>query len=189
MILGSLTDVQMGYPFRARFEHDPIGDVTVIQMKDIDDTNLLHPETANKVCLPKGKAHHMLKPGDLVFRSRGRSNGTALVGDGIGAAVLAAPMLLIRPTAVLPAYLCWFLNAPATQAQLASLAAGTSVQMISAEALKSLDVPVPSPERQRQIVTLATLAEREQALLQEISQARHRLVTHILTQYAREPAP
>jgi restriction endonuclease S subunit len=61
--------------------------------------------------------------------------------------------------------------------------------MISAEALKSLDVPVPSLERQRQIVTLATLAEREQALLQEISQARHRLVTQILTQYAREPAP
>ncbi len=189
MNLGRLTEVQTGYPFRARFEHDPNGDVTVIQMKDIDDSNLLHPEVTNKVTLPKGKDHHMLRPGDLVFRSRGRSNGAALVGDGIGAAVLAAPMLLIRPIAVLPAYLCWFINAPSTQAQLASMSAGTSVQMISAEALKSLDVPVPSLEHQHQIVTLAALAEREQTLLSKISQARHQLVTHILTQYARESAP
>jgi hypothetical protein len=122
MNLGSLTDVQMGYPFRGpRFEHDPIGGVTVIQMKDIDDTNLLHPETANKVCYPTAKPTTCL---DRATSSSGRGGGATAppwCGDGIGAAVLAAPMLLIRPTAVLPAYLCWFLNAPATQAQLASL--------------------------------------------------------------------
>jgi len=36
MDFGDLAEVQMGYPFRSRLEHDPQGDIAVIQMKDID---------------------------------------------------------------------------------------------------------------------------------------------------------
>lgn len=186
MNLGELAEVQMGYPFRSRLEHDPQGDVAVIQMKDIDDANLLHAEEAIRVALPKGKTHHLLRAGDLLFRSRGRSNGAALVAEGIGPAVLAAPMLLIRPHNVLPAYLCWYINAPATQAQLAALAEGTSVRMISAEALKSLSIPVPPLDAQRRIAEAATLAEQEQTLLARIATLRQRLTVHLLMKFAHE---
>ena len=189
MILRALADVQMGYPFRSRVEHDPQGDVAVIQMKDIDDANRLHADEAIRVALPKGKARHLLRTGDLVFRSRGRSNGAAQVLDGIGSAVLAAPMLLIRPHRVLPEYLCWYINAPATQAQLAALAEGTSVRMISAEVLKTLDIPLPSLAAQQRIVQAAALAEQEQTLLAQIATLRQRLTTHILMRFAREATP
>ena len=184
MRLDDLADVQMGYAFRSRLEHDSHGDVTVIQMKDIDDSNLLRAEEAVKVALPGGKTHHLLRPGDLLFRSRGRSNGAALVREGISAAVLAAPMLLIRPRDVIPEYLCWFINAPSTQAQLAALAEGTSVRMISAEALKTLEVPFPPQAAQQRIVQAAALAEREQSLLAQIAAHRRRLSAHILMHYA-----
>jgi hypothetical protein len=187
MNLGELTDVQMGYPFRSRLEHDPRGDIAVIQMKDIDDAHLLHADEAIKVTLPKGKTHHLLRPGDLVFRSRGRNTGAAVVPSGIGAAVLAAPMLLIRRTyGVLPEYLCWFINAPPTQAHFTAFTQGTSVQMIGAEALKALDVLLPSETAQRRIVRAAALATREQTLMAEIVAQRQRLTNHVLMQYARQ---
>lgn len=189
MRLGELAEVQMGYPFRSRLEHDPQGDVAVIQMKDIDDANLLRAEGAIRVALPKGKTHHLLRAGDLLFRSRGRSNGAAQVLEGIGPAVLAAPMLLIRPHRVLPAYLCWYINAPATQAQLAALAEGTSVRMISAEALKALEVPLPAPDTQRRIAQAAALADQEQALLARIATLRQRITQHLLMQSAHEATP
>jgi len=189
MNLGELAEVRMGYPFRSRLEHDPQGNVAVIQMKDIDDANLLHAEEAIRVALPKGKTHHLLRAGDLLFRSRGRSNGAAQVLDGIGPAVLSAPMLLIRPHGVLPAYLCWYINAPATQAQLAALAEGTSVRMISAEALKALDVPLPSLSAQQRIVRAAALAEQEQTLLARIATLRRRLTNHILMNEAIKATP
>lgn len=188
MNLGDLAEVRMGYPFRSRLEHDPQGDVAVIQMKDIDDANLLHTKDAIRVALPKDKTHHLLRAGDLLFRSRGRSNGAAQVLEGIGPAVLSAPMLLIRPHGVLPAYLCWYINAPATQAQLAALAEGTSVRMISAEALKALDVPLPSLATQQRIVQVAALAEQEQRLLARIATLRQRLLTHILMKFTH-PTP
>jgi len=186
MELGKLADVQMGYPFRSRIEHDPQGDVAVIQMKDIDEANLLHAHDVVRVALPKGKSHHLLRAGDLLFRSRGRSNGAAQVQDGIGAAVLSAPMLLIRPHGVLPEYLCWFINTPATQAQLAALSEGTSVRMISAEALKALDVPLPPLAAQQRIVQAAALAEQEQSLLARIATLRQRVTTRILMKFAHE---
>jgi hypothetical protein len=185
MNLGELAEVQMGYPFRSRLEHDPEGDVTVIQMKDIDDAHLLHAEEAVRVALPKGKTHHLLRAGDLLFRSRGRSNGAAQVLEGIGSAVLAAPMLLIRPHKVQPAYLCWYINTPTTQALLAALAEGTSVRMISAEALKALEVPLPSQATQQRIVQAAALAEQEQTLLARIATLRQRLTTHRLMKLAQ----
>lgn len=189
MNLGELAEVQMGYPFRSRLEHDPRGDVAVIQMKDIDDTNLLHTEEVIRVTLPRGKSRHLLRAGDLLFRSRGRSNGAAQVLEGIGPAVLAAPMLLIRPHDVLPAYLCWYINAPATQTHLAALAEGTSVRMISAEALKALDVPLPSQAAQQRIAQAAALAEQEQTLLARIATLRQRQTTHQLMNAAQEIAP
>lgn len=189
MNLGKLADIQMGYPFRSRLEHDPQGDVAVIQMKDIDDANLLHAAEAIRVTLPKGKTRHLLRAGDVLFRSRGRSNGAAQVLEGIGPAVLSAPMLLIRPHGVLSAYLCWYINAPGTQAQLAALAEGTSVRMISAEALKTLDLPLPPPAAQQRIVQTAALAEQEQTLHARIATLRQRLTTRTLMKFAREAAP
>ena len=105
------------------------------------------------------------------------------------AEVLAAPMLLIRPHGVLPEYLSWYLNAPATQAQLAAMAEGTSVRMISAEALKALDVPLPPLAIQRRIAQVAALAEQEQTLLERITTLRQRLTTHFLIKFAREATP
>lgn len=188
MKLGDLAEVQMGYPFRSRLEPDPEGDVAVIQMKDIDDANLLHTAQALRVALPTIKTHHLLRAGDVLFRSRGRSNGVAEVMEGICPAVLAAPMLLIRPYNVLPAYLCWYINTPATQAQLAAMAEGTSVQMISTEALRALEVPLPSLDKQQNIARAAALAEQEHSLRMRIATLRQSLSTHILMKLAH-PSP
>ena len=79
-----------------------------------------------------------------------------------------------------------FINAPATQVQLAAHAEGTSVRMISAEALKALEVPVPARATQQGIVEAAALAEEEQALLARIATLRQRQTTHILMQHARQ---
>ena len=175
----------MGYPFRSRLEHDATGAIAVVQMKDIDDASLLHVEDAVRVDLADVKEHHLIRPGDLVFRSRGRTNTVALVSADIGPAVLAAPMLLIRPIAVLPAYLRWYINLPATQAVLADQAEGTSVRMISKAALEALEVPVPSRRKQQLIVEVSEFAAAEQGLLEQIARERKRLADGVLMRYAR----
>ncbi|AAU91847.1 conserved hypothetical protein [Methylococcus capsulatus str. Bath] len=188
MTLATIAEVRMGYSFRSRLEADAQGDVAVIQMKDIDDANLLHPEGLVRVQMPDLKDRHLVQAGDLLFRSRGATNSAALVGDGLGRAVLAAPMLLIRPQTevVEPAYLQWFINHPSTQATLAGQAAGTAVKMIGKGVLHHLKVVLPPLEKQRRIVEVAQLALREAALLEELRGRRKALLEGILLRSAEE---
>ena len=183
--LGQVASIRMGYPFRSRLEHDAMGAIAVVQMKDIDDASALHVEDAVRVELEDFKEHHLIRPGDLVFRSRGRTNSVALVSADIGPAVLAAPMLLIRPVEVSPAYLLWYINLPATQATLAAQAEGTAVRMISKAALEALEMPLPSRRKQQLIVEVSALAMAEQGLLNQIAQERRRLADGVLLRYAR----
>ncbi len=154
-------------------------------MKDIDESNLLHIDGAVRVDLADIKDHHLIRKGDLAFRSRGRANSVALVSTDVGRAVLAAPMLLIRPFDVLPAYLLWYINLPLTQASLGAQAEGTSVHMISKAALEALEVPLPSLRKQQLIIEAADLGSAEQRLLDRIAQKRRRLADGVLLRYAR----
>lgn len=187
--LGQVASIRMGYPFRSRLEHDATGAIAVVQMKDIDDASLLHVEDAVRVDLPDFNEHHLIRRGDLVFRSRGRTNSVALVSADVGPAVLAAPMLLIRPIEVLPAYLLWYINLPAVQATLAAQAEGTSVRMISKAALEALEIPVPSAVEQKLVVAVSELALVEQGLLEQIAKERKRLADGVLMRYAMNTRP
>lgn len=184
--LKSIANVQMGYSFRSRLEHDPDGDVAVIQMKDLDDANAVRVAGALRLVDPGLPRSHFLEPGDILFRSRGRNNHAALVPDGLGTAILAAPLLRVRSTRALPEYLCWFLNAPSTQGALASRAAGTSVPMVSLQTLAELDVPLPSLDTQRAIARAGALAHREERLAAQVARLRWRHTEQLLMAFAYE---
>lgn len=189
-VLAAIAEVRTGYSFRSRLETDAEGDVAVIQMKDVDDANLLHHEDLARIRMPDLKDRHLVQEGDLLFRSRGVTNSAALVGEGLGRAVLAAPMLLIRPKSeiVEPAYLQWFINHPATQAALAAQAAGTAVKMLGKGVLDGLEVVLPPLERQHLIVEVAQLASREADILERQRLLRLRVHHDLLLGAARAVA-
>lgn len=187
-LLLDIAEVRMGYSFRSRLEVDTEGDVAVIQMKDIDDTNLLHPEGLARIQMPDLKDRHIVQEGDLLFRSRGESNSVSLVAGSLGRTVLAAPMMLIRlkVDVIEPAYLQWFINQPGTQSTLASQAAGTAVKMIGKAALEQLEVAVPPLDDQRRIVEIGQLAAREAQLMRELMGRRKALIEGILMRKAQD---
>ena len=184
--LGQVASIRMGYPFRSRLEHDAAGAIAVVQMKDIDDASLLHLADAARVHMPNFNEQHLIRRGDLVFRSRGRTNSVALISQDVGPAVLAAPMLLIRPVDVLPAYLLWYINLPCIQAALAAKAEGTAVRMISKAALEQLEIAIPNLATQRRIVEIGQLACLEARIASELIDRRKALVDGILMRKAQD---
>lgn len=184
--LAQLAKIRTGYSFRSRVENDPNGEIRILQMKDLDDVERGCTNGLTRMSAPDAKAHHMVQVGDLVFRSRGVSYGTALIRELPDPAVLAAPLLLVRAVHVLPRYLHWYLNLASTQSAIEAEAKGTSTRMVSKSTLEKLPIPVPSLERQQHIAAVAQLAEEEQALLGEIATQRRKLLERILTQAAQD---
>jgi len=186
--LTEVAEIRMGYTFRSRLEPEMGGDVAVIQMKDIDDSNLLHPENLIRIQMPELKDKHLVQEGDLMFKSRGVSNAASLVAGNLGRTVLAAPMMLIRPDAdkVDAAYLQWFINQPSTQKILSAQAAGTAVKMISKAALEQLVIAVPPLESQRRIVEIGRFASLEARITTELMDRRKVLIERILMREAQD---
>lgn len=188
--LMEIAEVRMGYTFRSRLEPEMDGDVAVIQMKDIDDSNLLHPEGLVRIQMPELKDRHLVQEGDLMFRSRGMWNTAALVAGNLGRSVLAAPMMLIRPDTerVQSAYLLWFINQPSIQKVLSVQSAGTAVKMISKAALEQLEVSVPPLKTQQSIVEIGRLATLEAQLATKLMARRKVLIDGALMKRAKETA-
>jgi hypothetical protein len=173
----------MGYSFRARLESMDSGSVAVIQMKDLTDQNRVNCSALVRVDIEKPKGHHLARLGDLIFRSRGLTSTSAILPDDPGTAVVAAPLLRIRVIdyGVLPEYLNWFVSQAPAQAFLTSHAKGTAQKMISKETLEGLEVFVPPLERQRAIVEIIALAEKERHILEKLAERRHQLIsTHLI---------
>jgi restriction endonuclease S subunit len=163
------------------------GTVVVIQMKDLTDRNRVDSRALALVDMEKPKEHHLVKPGDLIFRSRGLTSTSAILEEDPGVAVVAAPLLRIRVTDhdIMPEYLNWFISQTPAQTFFASQAKGTTQRMISKETMEALEVFIPPLNRQRAIVTMASLAEEEQHIMKKLAEKRRQCVSTTLIRLAR----
>ncbi len=185
--LEKIATVQTGYSFRSRLESLESGAVAVIQMKDLTSANHVSCDELVRVDMEIPKEHHLVRPGDLVFRSRGLTSNSALLIDEPGAAVLAAPLLRIRVTsaALLPEYLNWTISQLPAQSYLASCAEGTALKMISKQSLENLEIFIPSLARQRFVVEMAALAAKEERILKALTEKRQQYISATLVQLAQ----
>lgn len=183
-----IATVQMGYSFRSRLEASADGKVSVIQMKDLQDDNVVSCHELVKIDLDDVKEHHIARKNDLVFRSRGLVTTSAMLHEDPGKAVIAAPLLRIRitmPDKVLPEYLNWYISQREAQIYLTSRAKGTVQKMISKQAIEEMEVTLPTLEKQKSIAALAKLSAREQTLLKLLADKREQYVSAILMQMAK----
>lgn len=178
----------MGYSFRQRLETSQNGEIAVIQMKDLGDNNTVACNDLVRINMKNMKQRHFVIKDDLIFRSRGQLNTTAILLKNPGMAVVAAPLLRIRvlePNEVLPKYLNWYISQRDAQVFLTSRAKGTTQSMISKQTIEDLDLVLPSLDKQRLIVELATLSAQEQTLTHTLDNKRQQYISTVLMQFAK----
>ena len=185
-LLHEIAEVRMGYSFRSGVDPDPSGPVAVIQMKDLREDQTVALDLLAHVSMGVSLEQEV-RADDIIIRSRGERATSAIVTENPGCAIVAAPLLRIRVTdeRVLPAYLNWFINQPPAQAHLVRHAEGSRVKMFSKHAVDDLEVEVPPRDRQDDIVELAGLVARVQALETDLDSLRTKLVSEVMLGYAR----
>ena len=186
IFLKEIAHLSMGTNFRPHHETSGSDGLFLVQMKDLDNTSV-KIETLEKFGLKPPRNVTFLKPGDIIFRSRGRTTTAVIVPRNIGKAVLSAPLFLIRvkdTSRVLPGYLCWYINQTPAQRFLYQRTEGSALKMITLKHLGDLEIPVPSLEVQGKIEKIAGMLRKETLLFEEIKQKRARYVEKILMRAA-----
>lgn len=176
--LSEIASIQMGHTFRSSLATWPSGNVPVIQMKDITDYGTVSLDLLNRVQVDDTNENHLVRSGDLVFRSRGSKTTSALVPAFSETLVLSAPLFRLRLNRpdVLPAYLNWYINQPKAQAYLEMISEGSAQKMISKENLSELVIEVPALEIQKRILDIAGLLDRERSLRETIAEKREQVI-------------
>jgi hypothetical protein len=196
--LAEVADVQLGYQHREKVSHAEHGSHRLIQGKDVVPAEALSSgidrpagwrvatDNLDRVT-PKGDAaRYSLRPGDVLFVSRGTINIAVPLNELTvqpfpkrwDDLIPAYTFYILRPdlNRVLPEFLAWFINQPPAQAYLTQQSRGTLVKLMPKSLFEELEVPVPPLAVQRQVMEIEDLRAREEGLLKRLIAARQRLV-------------
>lgn len=159
------------------------GDIAYLQSKDFDDNDLLKVTLEPVLKADKITEKHLLKPGDVLFASKGTKNFAAVYEKKNIPAVASTSFFVIRikdefRNKVLPEYLRWFMNQPISQRFLQGNAIGTAMPSISKSVLSELEISIPTIERQKAILKIRELFKKENEIKQEITSLRELQIQH-----------
>lgn len=148
MKLSELVEVKSGYSFRGAIVDSGSG-LRVLQAKNVSSGSIDYiglPRINDQV--PSDK---LLQPGDILLTSRGSFRAAAYQGDGNS--VASSSLFVLRPNtdSINPEFIAVYLNSSRAQAYLNQSAKGATIKSVRIDDLSTLEVPVPSLERQKQI--------------------------------------
>ena len=172
--LEMIAEIRQGVAFRSKVEHDPKGEIIVVQAKDLGGNGKVRLDNAVRVSEVKFRPEHRLRGGDVLLQARGVNYPAALVAADLGEAIAAAPLYVIRPKAARldPEYLVLFLSNPVIQSRLRSRAAGTYVPQLPRAEIDRTRIHLPPLDDQRRLVELGRLASRERQLTDVLIERR-----------------
>ena len=150
-----------------------------LQQSDFDGNGELRNTTQPTIAVDNPK--HLLTAGDLLLASKGNNNMCVIVPEIEQKCVASPSFLVLRlhdKSAILPEFVAWYLNLPATQTTLAAQARGTSIMSISKATLGELEIPIPPIERQKKYIELSKLQKREQELYKTIAERRKQILDY-----------
>jgi len=128
-----------------------------------------------------------LQLGDILLATKG-FDPFAVLYDGRYAPAIASSVFTVLhikdKNKVLPAYLHWYLNHPATTRKLTTASKGTSIPLITRDVIEQLEVPVPSLEKQRIITQVQHMQQQAIKLRTRINQLNEAILNFNLLQTA-----
>jgi len=190
VFLRDVCTIQMGYTPRGRLEAVDAGGVPAIQLRDFSAEGRINPMGFLRYDLDGKTDRYLVRPGDVLFRSRGERN-TAMAADEriIEPVVAVSPLIVLRPDrkAIEPRFLEWVINQSPAQRYFDSHARGTRLRMISKSSLDNLEIDLPDLKTQGAIIEINALATREHELSSRAGEKKRQLISHLLVKRVLQP--
>ncbi len=160
---------------------DADGNTFYLQAKHFDNKGVIGILPKPEIWLNEKNGKHLLKTGDILFAAKGNKNFAVMFDNRIGNAVASSTFLILRiinqySDKILPEYLAWWLNNSVSQKLLKNFAIGSALPSISKAVLQELEIYIPDLNRQKLILKIAELNNKESEYLKRIDELRKLLV-------------
>lgn len=183
--LKKLVNIRSGYSTRTRLTRSGSGGIKIIRPADIsmwqpvDYTSLQIMDIS-----PRSAESHYLKSGEILFWGRSGQIYSVLL-DQVPEGVVAAGSFLVLTVhsgqnRLLPEYLNWFLNSRGAVRYFQMITGDSPQRVVTKAALENLNIPLPKPSDQFQIVKTWNLLLEEKELTMERLKIREELVNAVI---------
>lgn len=128
-----------------------------------------------------------LKAGDILLATKGIDHFAVVYDEQYAPAIASSVFTILRikeTNTVLPEYLQWYLNHPVTAKKLAAASKGTSTPLITRDVIEQLELPIPSLEKQENILKAQSLQQQAAQLRSRINQLNETIFHYNLFQIA-----
>jgi len=128
---------------------------------------------------------HLLQDEDVLFVAKGTKNYGVVYKKDIGRSVASSSFIVIRiqetyKNQVLPEYLAWYLTNTPYFREYHQRQLGTTIPSISIKKLNELEIDLPTMDKQKRIVEISKLREREKVLVHKMDDLRDREIKQLL---------
>jgi restriction endonuclease S subunit len=180
--LNNIADIFTGQTFRSKVENNPEGEVWVIQMKDLNKNYTGISSKPNTVNFNDVSQKQLLRKGDILFLSKGNNNVAFTYESGQPAVAVSLFFVIkVKSPEVLPGYLTWYLNSPATQKFLMTMREGASVSSIKKSIFDEMLIELPKVKKQELIANIYKLSIREEELMSQLIEEKKQYIQTALT--------
>lgn len=174
-VLGEISDIRGGYPFRGSVPEVAGGLAHAVQMKDVNPDGTVTWDTVVRTDVSGRRGADWLKAGDVLFVTRGTRFFAVALSEVPLPAVCSPNFYLLRTKAasgVLPEFLAWQINQQSAQRYLRKSAEGSAQLSIRRQILADMPFTVPTLIKQHQAIELAKFVLRERTLHEALLQNR-----------------
>jgi restriction endonuclease S subunit len=183
MNLKTLAILMAGHPLRGSIDDTPGGEVTVVQMKDVDPEGGIRKDRFYLINLTGRKKPDYLHQGDILFVGRGYRIFAVLVDEDLTQTVASPHFFILRikpENPIRPDYLVWYINHTRAQRYFSKHVAGTALPHINRQALEDLPVILPPLQVQERIVNAHRCRLKEKVLLETLIEKKKHFLDKLL---------
>lgn len=190
MKIVDFADVSSGYAFRGAINHDPNGEMYVLQPKDINMGEYISETTKfATVNSSSVKKPTFLQKNDIVIAARGRGVGSfksALFKSDISNVIPSSSLLILRikDNNIIPDYVLSYLNSNEGQFEILKHVAKGVFQTLLRRNLAEVAVPIPNLQTQKIIAGLSQNIYLQDYLNSRLMTVRRNLMNNILSSVA-----
>lgn len=188
----SLASIRAGYQTRSGIAEAANGSHFLLQIRDFNESRTaVNLSDLTKIEPGAINPAQVLQDGDVLFLAKGSRNFAHALKAVPALTLAASYFFILRPeAALLPEYLAWFLNLESSR-RVFTQSTGHAAHMpvVRRDVIESLEIPLPSLQRQQEVVELDRLMRRQQVLLLDLASSQRILFTEACVLLAHQQSP
>lgn len=186
MKIGKIAEIRAGYNFRKAIVASEKGDLPVIQFKDARGITVSLVKACVHISSEKIKSSHFLKFNDILLSNRGdyKSSVFKCHENCIASGVFF--VMTLKNNSFLPEFVAAYLNSQVGQKKILARQNKSGLKAIIRSELEQIEIPSISLEKQKQIVELFSLYQKEVEIIEKIQQNKKKLVDFVISKEFKE---